>query len=187
VSYLYVTLIVLGVNLLPAFGPPTWAILVFTKIHWHLNSVALVALGCLAAVTGRYLLARMARRFQRSLPPRYLDNLRGAQSLVTPRRHGVAALVGIFVVAPVPSAQLFVAAGLLDLSLPLVCVAFVVGRAVSYSLSVSAASIATQHFSSIVEDFFGSPWSIALQVVSLVLVCCLPLVDWRRWARRRTH
>jgi hypothetical protein len=27
--------IVWGVNLLPAFGPPTWAVLVLPKLHWH--------------------------------------------------------------------------------------------------------------------------------------------------------
>jgi H+/Cl- antiporter ClcA len=62
--------VVFGINLLPAFGPPTWAVLVFTRLHWHLNPVALVLLGALAAMAGRYLLARLARHFKGRLPGR---------------------------------------------------------------------------------------------------------------------
>ena len=69
-AYLAVFAIVFGVNLLPAFGPPTWAILVFTRLHWHLNPVALVVIGAVAAASGRYLLARGARRFSGRLPAR---------------------------------------------------------------------------------------------------------------------
>jgi hypothetical protein len=29
-------------------------------------------------------------------------------------------------------------------------------------------------------QLFGSPWSIALQVVLLAVVCLLPLVNWRK-------
>ena len=32
--YLALFAIVFGINLLPAFGPPTWAVLVFTR-HYH--------------------------------------------------------------------------------------------------------------------------------------------------------
>ncbi len=42
VLYLIVAAVVLGVNLLPAFGPPTWAILVFYRLNMHLPVVGLV-------------------------------------------------------------------------------------------------------------------------------------------------
>ena len=44
-SYLALFLLVLGVNLLPAFGPPTWSLLVYARLRWHLDPVALVLLG----------------------------------------------------------------------------------------------------------------------------------------------
>ena len=43
--YLTLVLIVVAVNLLPAFGPPTWTILVVARLDWHLNPIALVVLG----------------------------------------------------------------------------------------------------------------------------------------------
>ncbi|MFI5036396.1 MAG: hypothetical protein ACHQFZ_09365 [Acidimicrobiales bacterium] len=185
--YVVLVLTVFGVNLLPAFGPPTWAVLVFARLHWHLNPVALVGLGVASAALGRYILARGARRFRGHLPAIMKENLRAAQSLVERKRIGTLALLGIFVVSPLPSAQLFIAAGLLDLPLRLITVAFVCGRVVSYSAYVSVATLADRQLGTVIQNAFGSPWSIALQVVFLVLVCLLPLVRWRRVDEARPH
>ncbi|HEV3282357.1 MAG TPA: hypothetical protein VG032_12220 [Acidimicrobiales bacterium] len=184
-QYLALFAIVFGINLLPAFGPPTWAVLVFTRLHWHMNPVGLVLIGATAAMCGRYLLARGARHFSGRLPQRMQDNLEAARSLLERRHVGAIALFGIFVVSPLPSAQLFLAAGLLDLPLGLLTLAFFIGRLVSYSIYVSVAVVADKQFGNVIGHIFGSPWSIALQVVLLVGVCLLPLVDWRRFLRRR--
>jgi membrane protein DedA with SNARE-associated domain len=92
----------------------------------------------------------------------------------------------VFVMSPLPSAQLFLAAGLLDLNLVLFTLAFFTGRLVSYSVHVSAAVLADRQLGSVLGQMFGSPWSIALQVVLLVAVCLLPLVNWRAVMQRRS-
>jgi membrane protein YqaA with SNARE-associated domain len=184
VKYLALFAIVFGVNLLPAFGPPTWSVLVFTRLHWHLNPVALVLLGAVAAMSGRYLLARGARHFKGRVPSRMRDNLEDARTLLERKRVGAIALFVVFVVSPLPSAQLFLAAGLLDLPLGLLTLAFFLGRLVSYSIYVSVATLADKQLGNVVGQIFGSPWSIALQVVLLVGVCLLPLVKWRRFLDR---
>jgi hypothetical protein len=40
--YLAVVAVVFLANLIPAFAPPTWVILVLFKLNWRLNPVALV-------------------------------------------------------------------------------------------------------------------------------------------------
>ncbi len=45
--------VVFAVNLLPAFGPPTWAVLVFFSVDFDLPAATLVVGGALAAATGR--------------------------------------------------------------------------------------------------------------------------------------
>ena len=182
--YLALFAIVFGINLLPAFGPPTWAVLVFARLHWHLNPVALVVLGAVAAMGGRYLLARGARHFKGRMPGRMKDNLEAARTLIERKRVGAVALFGLFVVSPLPSAQLFLAAGLLDLPLGLLTLAFFLGRLVSYSIYVSVATLADKQLGNVLGQLFGSPWSIALQVGLLVAVCLLPLVNWRRFLDR---
>ncbi|HEY5438272.1 MAG TPA: hypothetical protein VIJ99_05185 [Acidimicrobiales bacterium] len=183
-TYLALFAIVFAINLLPAFGPPTWAVLVFARLHWHLNPIMLVLLGAIAAVCGRYLLAMGSRHFKGRLPRRMKLNLEDARTLITNKRVGAIALFGLFVVSPLPSAQLFVAAGLLDLPLGQLALAFFVGRIVSYSIYVSVATLADKQFANVLGQVFGAPWAIALQVVLLVAVCLLPLVNWRSVLQR---
>jgi len=43
-KYLLLALIVFAINLLPAFGPPTWTIIVYAHLRWSLNPVVLVSI-----------------------------------------------------------------------------------------------------------------------------------------------
>ncbi|HEY7917388.1 MAG TPA: hypothetical protein VIC86_10475 [Acidimicrobiales bacterium] len=186
-QYLYLFLIVLGVNLLPAFGPPTWTLLVFARIHWHLNPIALVILGGVGAMLGRYLLAVTARRFRGHLSERRRENLTAASDALLKRRSSVIATLALFAISPLPSAQLFVAAGLLELDLIPLTLAFFVGRLVSYSIYVGVATVAERRVGSVLGHLLGSPWSIALQVVLLAAVAVLPFINWKSILGRRAQ
>jgi uncharacterized membrane protein YdjX (TVP38/TMEM64 family) len=185
VPYLAVFGIVFGINLLPAFGPPTWAVLVFTRLHWHLNAVALVLIGAVAASCGRFLLALGTRQFSGGLPERMRTNIEAARDLLQRRPRSAIVVFSLFVVSPLPSAQLFMAAGLLGLNLVLFTLAFFVGRLVSFTIYMSVAVIADQRLGNVLGHLFGSPWSIALQVVLLGAVWVLPLINWRNIGQRR--
>ena len=185
-QYLYLFLIVLGVNLLPAFGPPTWTLLVFARIHWHLNPVALVVLGGLGAMLGRYLLAVTARRFRGHLSERLRGNLTATSDALLKRKSSVIATLALFAVSPLPSAQLFVAAGPLEFDLIPLTLAFFVGRLVSYSIYVGVATVAERQLGSVLGHLLGSPWSITIQVVLLAAVAVLPFINWKSILDRRT-
>jgi hypothetical protein len=60
--------VVFALNLLPAFGPPTWAALVFFSLDFNLPAVPLVLGGALAAASGRFVLASAARNLGSLLP-----------------------------------------------------------------------------------------------------------------------
>jgi len=181
VSYLALLAIIFAVNLLPAFGPPTWAILVFSRLHWHLNPVAIVILGAVASSSGRFLLAHGARLFRYRLKGRMKSNLAVVETRLRDKRR-IIGVVAIFLVSPLPSAQLFVAAGLLGLPLRILVVAFFFGRLVTYSIYVAAATLADQRMSNVLANSFGSIWSIIIQVVLLVAVCALPFINWARFS-----
>ena len=63
--------IVFGVNLLPAFGPPTWAVLVLYVLNSNLHPALLIPVAALAAASGRLLLALAFRLLGNRLPKRY--------------------------------------------------------------------------------------------------------------------
>jgi hypothetical protein len=185
-QYVAVAAIVFAVNLLPAFGPPTWAVLVLLKLHWHLAPVPLVLVGAVAAAAGRFVLATGTRRLRPHLPAKTVANLEANGTLVLSHRAGSIVGLAIFAVSPLPSAQLFEAAGLLDVPLVPLTAAFFAGRLVSYSLYVGAASIAQANLGQVFESVFTSPWS---WLVEIALLIGLVLVAQVNWAQRlgRSH
>jgi membrane protein YqaA with SNARE-associated domain len=178
VQYLLVAAVVFGINLLPAFGPPTWAVLVLFRLNSHVPVVPLVLVGALSAASGRLLLAALSGRVRSRLSVKRRANLEAARELFAgSRARGLAAL-GLFALSPVPSAQLFIAAGLLDVALIPLTAAFFAGRLVSYSIYVSAASLADRQFGSLLRKSLTSPLGMTLQVLALAALVGLVRVDW---------
>jgi membrane protein YqaA with SNARE-associated domain len=165
--------VVFAVNLLPAFGPPTWAVLVFFSLQFDLPAVPLVLGGALAAAGGRYLLASGTRRLRPRLSEARLRRLDRAQAALSADRRRTAAGLGLFALSPVPSGQLFVAAGLMTVPLPPLTAAFFAGRLVSYSIYVSAASLAAENLGDVVLDALTSPLGMGLQLAMLVALAIL--------------
>jgi hypothetical protein len=160
--------VVFAVNLLPAFGPPTWAVLVFFSLDFDLPAVPLVIGGALAAASGRFVLANASRRLRPRLSAARVEHLDRAQAALSANRLRTAAGLGLFAISPVPSGQLFVGAGLMTVPLLPLTAAFFAGRLVSYSIYVGAASIAEKSLGSVLLDALTSPLGMALQIAMLI-------------------
>jgi len=182
-TYLLLALIVFGVSLIPMFGPPVWSVLVLAKFRWDLNPVLLVLIGATVSAFGRYAIARGTSKLQRYIPKRAQDNLEMAHALLQGHRKGIFALLAVFVISPLPSGQLFIAAGLLRMQLWFVTTAYFFGRIVSYSLYVGAATFAEYSAGDILNKMWGEPWVIALQVVLAVGIVALPFIPWEHAVR----
>ena len=185
---------VLGVNLMPAFGPPTWAVLVFFAFRYpDVPTPALVITGAVAATIGRALLALAFRAFGTKLPAKRRESLEVLGGVLGQSRLGLAASFALFAVAPIPSAQMFEAAGLARIRLAPLLLAFFFGRLISYSIYVTGASAARESLSRVFEKGLLSPAAIATQVIALAAVVAIVLVDWPSvidkvrawWAARR--
>jgi hypothetical protein len=195
VAHLLVAIaIVFAVNLLPAFGPPTWAVLVFFRFRYGDIPVAgLIIGGAMAAAAGRFLLARAFRAFGRKLPAKRTESLEVLGRLLGQSRGGLISGFIFFAVAPVPSAQMFEAAGFARIRLAPLLGAFFVGRLVSYSLYVGAASAAHQSVAKLFRRGFTSPQAIAIQLIAIAVLVVIVKVDWPSaidklrawWAARR--
>jgi membrane protein YqaA with SNARE-associated domain len=184
VTYLVVAAVVLGVNLMPAFGPPTWAVLVYFELTSDLDAVPLVLVGAVAAALGRFTLASAARRLRPRLSDHRRESLAAAEEALTGGRARGAVGLGLFALSPVPSAQLFVAAGLLTVPLVPLTLAFFAGRLLSYSLYVGGASLARDSLGDLVVRSLTSPVGIALQIAMLGGLVLLLRVDWAAHLRR---
>ena len=132
--------VVFAINLLPAFGPPTWAVLVFFSLDFGLPAVPLVLCGALAAASGRLVLAEGARRLRPRFSAERLAHIDRVQATAFANRQRTLAGLGLFALSPVPSGQLFVAAGLMTVPLLPLTAAFFAGRLVSYSIYIDGAA-----------------------------------------------
>ena len=186
-DYLIVMAVVFGINLLPAFGPPTWAVLVFYRLSSHLAPVPLVILGALAAASGRLLLALAFTHLRGRISAKQKKNLEAAGRVLRGDRKRSVAGLALFALSPVPSAQLFEAAGLIGAPILALTAVFFAGRLVSYSIYVAGASAAKDtSVGHLVSSSFTSPWGIALQVALLLGVFALTKVDWAKLAKKHS-
>lgn len=140
--------------------------------------MALVVIGAVMAGLGRYLLALASRRLGHWLSPERRANLEAVGDNLRSHRAGSILGLGLFALSPLPSAQLFEAAGLLNLSLIPVTASFFVGRLVSYSLYIGGATLAEHSFGDVVRSSLTSPTGIALQVAMLAGIVLLTRIDW---------
>jgi membrane protein YqaA with SNARE-associated domain len=177
-DYVLVAAIVFAVNLLPAFGPPTSAILVAVTLNYDLAAVPLILTGAVAAAGGRYLLANGARRIRPRLSVKRLANLAAAEHYITKNRGRTGVGLALFALSPVPSGQLFTAAGLMRVPLLPLTAAFFAGRLVSYAIYVTGASAIKHSFGDELIDSLTSPIGIAAQVIALVALVAFLRLDW---------
>ena len=112
-SYLLAGLVILLANVMPAFAPPTWSILVYFVFREHMNAALLVLIGVSCATLGRGGLALAFRKISPMLPRGYVANLERLGSRVNTDSRSARGLLLLFFVSPITSAQLFEAAGII--------------------------------------------------------------------------
>lgn len=181
-EYLILFAIVLGINMLPAFGPPTWTIIVLYGLNTDMKLLLMVLVAALAAACGRLLLAYGFRWLRDHIPVKWKKNAEAAGQALQAKKRNVILGLGLFALSPLPSAQLFEAAGLANLRLLPFTAAFFAGRLVSYTIYGSAAKgIQATSLGDAFRAGLTSPVGIAIQVAMLGALVLLMKVDWAKW------
>ena len=156
------------------------------RFQSDLAAAPLVVLGAVSAATGRFVLAHSFRLLRDRLPQKTIRNLAAAREVLVERGKGRAyVLLGLFLISPLPSAQMFEAAGLLMIPLAPLMLAFMCGRLFSYSMWVGGASaLKNTGVGDIMKEGFKSPWAIGLQVILIGGVILLTQIDWTKRSKR---
>jgi hypothetical protein len=179
--YMVAFFAVLLCNVIPAFAPPTWTLLVFFTLNYNLHGYYLVPFAILGAVLGRAILAYTFRRYVHLLPKGYVKNMENASTHIVENNKTFIGLLILFLLAPLSSAQLFEAAGIMkkiDLK-PLLAV-FALGRVFSYSTYVGSAKLLkSSSFGETFIDNLKSPQAISVQVLMILGVIALGNIKWK--------
>lgn len=180
-SLLILFAIVFAVNLMPAFGPPTWSIIVLFGLNTELPVPAIVATGAMAAALGRLCLAYGFRLLRRWLSEDTLANLEAAKAALERGRGGGLAALALFALSPLPSAQLFEAAGLTQVRLLPFTLAFFAGRLVSYSIYAGGAKVVgDMTIGDTFREGLTSPLGLGLQLLMIAGLVALARVNWAK-------
>ena len=175
-------IVVFVINLAPAFMPPTWSILAFFAITFGLPLVPLAIGGAVAATAGRYALALASRRGgRRFLSAGQRDNLSALGTWIdTKGRLAAPIAMLIYSFGPIPSNQLFIAAGLTTANLLPIAGAFLAGRLLSYTFWVGTAHFAVTRLGDLFAAELRNGALVGLQLLALAALVAFTRIDWRR-------
>jgi hypothetical protein len=173
-------------NLVPAFAPPTWSILVFFTLKHDLHPTVLVLLGVFAATAGRAILAGTFRAIRERLPDGYVENMEAIGDYITAHSARSFGLLTLFFISPISSAQLFEAAGIIkNFKLKPLLLVFAAGRLISYSLYVSGAhALQATSLGEVFTKSMTSPKAIAIQALLVFGLVALGNVKWTKLLKR---
>ena len=183
-----VFLVVLALNLLPAFAPPTWVALSFFSYKFPENDIAMLALvGATAATLGRVILAKSARSLVRGklLSADTRQNIDAIKEKLQGRKTLTAGACLFYAFSPLPSNYLFIAYGLTTLELRILALPFFLGRLIGYNFWAHLGSTAAHKLAIEVPHSYMSVYFIAAQVACLALIYVFMRIDWRRLLEER--
>ena len=179
-TYALVFLIAFGFNILPVFTPPTWTVLAFFHIRWHLNLWILAVGGAAAAAGGRFVLAKAASGLVRYFPKKYAENVEYLRGYLKKKEAAATGFAFFYAaVLPVSSSQFFVAVGLARLNLAFILPAFFVGRVISYAILGYSAGFVAARLDKLFAKYYGNALVIVLEVLSILVLWVLVKIDWR--------
>lgn len=184
-TYLILLLVVILVNSLPAFAPPTWTVLISFYTGFELNIYLVILIGVLGATFGRFILAHYIQWFSHQLfnekqheNLNYLGNKIGG----TPVHSFIFTF--IYSLTPLSTTVLFVAAGIAKVRLSIVLAGFALGRLISYTaLLYSTAALATN-----IKDLTSGTFSlknILSSILGLAFLLLFIFIDWKELIEKK--
>src|SRR5690349_21080587 len=174
--------IIFLINLSPGFMPSSWMVMAFFYIQFGLPLVPLCIAGALVSGLGRYCLARGSDWVTERFFPKKKEDLQSLGGYLERKRRLVAGFVFVYSLLPLPTNNLFLAAGMTRVNL-----AYFLGGFYAARLPADLFWVWTTNatFRSL-DDVFaksGNMIAVALQAGALLSVALLYFLPWGKWLR----
>ena len=181
VPYVLLASLVLGLNIIPAFMPPTWIVLAFFVIKYQSAVLPVVLIGAMFATLGRVILAKLSRKyFRRFLPNDSKDNYESMGKYLDSHGQITVPLVLLYSFSPISSNYIFIAAGLAKMRLELLAGSFFVGRLISYTFWVYTTHKLSDNFVDLFGLRFAKAGSIIVEILGLIVIYLLGKIAWKK-------
>jgi hypothetical protein len=176
--------IVFLINLVPAFMPSSWMVMAFFYIRFDLPLLPLTIGGALVSGLGRLLLARGSGWFSTRFMPSKQGDLQFLGRYLERYRRAAAPATFVYTLSPLPTNNLFIAAGMVGMNMFWVLMGFWAGRIIADTFWVWTTERVFSSLEDVFTGAFSSPLAIALQIASAAVLVVLYLLPWSRWLRR---
>lgn len=178
--FLYLAVLIFGMNVIPAFMPPTWIVLAFFHTMFHLEIFPTVVVGAISATIGRIVLALIARHYFRPiLPQDSRENYNSLGNFFHAHEHITIPILILYAFFPLPSNQVYIVAGLANVNLTVLATSFFFGRLISYSFWVSTAHTIGKR----IADIFGISFqanAILFELIGFGIIILVGRIKWRK-------
>ncbi|HVP23237.1 MAG TPA: hypothetical protein VMS77_04935 [Conexivisphaerales archaeon] len=177
-GYWGVFIVVLAVNVIPAFMPPTWRVLslVNQAKPQAFGLVPLALVGCLATTLGRGVLVYMGYAGRDAMSDKRKGSLDGLRGRLESMKGGGFIISFAVALSPLPSNAYFLAIGMMRYGTAQVYAGFTAGRFLSYLVLMEVLSVAESSFSAL---FAAQLFSVSLvDIAGFALTVVFTIIDW---------
>lgn len=184
--YLLIAALVYGINLVPAFMPPTWIFLAFFYIHFKTSFIITVLIGAAMATLGRVSLALLSKKYVRpKISEESLGNYDALGKFLKKHEKLSIPIFILYAFFPFSSNYVYIMAGLTEINLKILAITFFFGRIVSYSFWVAA----TYKLSEKLEDIFANRFSdfnfLLFQILGFLVILLIGKIKWKKILRKK--
>ena len=177
--YLLVFLGAVLFDIVPFPFAPAFTIMVFLQILFDLNVWAVIVIGVLGSVLGRYILLLYAPL----LANKYLkssknDDIKFLGDKMNENKWKGVLVVLAYSLLPLPTTPLFLGAGISKIKPIYIIIPFLIGKFTSDSIALHIGKFAVENQQDIIDNMFS--WqSIATFILGFFMLFCLFFINWR--------
>lgn len=178
-QYFLVFICSMAVDIVPIPLPPAFTIMVLLQILFNLNIWAVVVIGVLGSVIGRYILTLYIPKLSGKIfKAAKNEDVQYLGDKLKQKGWKSQAAVLVYSLLPLPTTPLFIAAGMAKLKPYYIIPGFIIGKFISDAAAVFMGEYAVKNTQDLVHGMVN--WkSIAGLILGLLLVAALLFVDWR--------
>ena len=178
-QYLLVFLGALLFDLVPFPFPPAFTIMMFFQIIYGLDVWAVIIIGVVGSVLGRYTLLLYApwigKKFLKEGKNKDIEFL--GEKMKDNKWKGQLVVLA-YSLLPLPTTPLFLGAGISKIPATYIIPGFLIGKFTSDAIALHAGKYASENIQSLIDNAFS--WqSIASLLIGFFLLFALLFIDWR--------
>lgn len=161
--------------------PPTWMVLVFFYITFHLSLLPTVIFGAVAATLGRVCLAYLARfYFTPFLSEEGRKNYRAIGKFINKNRKVSIPLILFIGLGPIPSDQAYIAVGMSGANVKQFAVIFFIARLFSYTFWIAGTRRLHYTIEGMMTGKITSYKALVFDFLGLIVLWGLSRIKWTK-------